>query len=179
MKVLLAMLLLSFLSVSCGKKNSSGGSKGPESDWSTLADDGFSNSSYQQEQRIASTYLSALKSEFRDHRSKIRKSVGEQNFRLIEQRLSYLQVKTERRVMEEYRSRQVVSSFFDGYTMTIYIGTEERAHSWRFLLKDRSSRTNGMLYNDILKLRNGSNFQYDRFNLSQTNRSYRFEFRVR
>lgn len=174
MKLLVPMLLLALMAVSCGKKNSSGG-KGSDNlaNWDTLEDDTNSSTSYDVEQKISNAYLKALKQVFKQKRAQLRKKVGTYAYEQIQSKLQYLQITAESRVMEEYVTRKVVSSFYDGYTMTIYTGTAEKAHSWRFLLKNRNDKTTAKLYNDLLQLRNSSSY-YDQYNSSSSSysRSY-------
>ncbi len=158
MKALLPLILLSVLAVSCGNKNSTGStSKNHDSD--PLVNPGQNSYlTYDQEQALGRKYVTAAHDVFSDNKSKIIRRYGRHNYDIIRNKLAnlYIELIYQRLIDEAGKN---VHSYYDGYKLQLYIGSDIPNLSWRRMLKDRDSRVNDKIYNDLISLRTNGNYR--------------------
>jgi hypothetical protein len=182
MKALLPLLLLSLLAVSCGNKNSTGNSKG-NSEIDFLENTDTTYLTYSQEQSLERRYLSLARSVLANNKSKIIRRYGRYTFDLIKTRLNTLNIQLTYQRIIDLDTNKTLDSFYDGYTLLLYIGNEVAQHNWKLKLRERNESVNAKIYEDLISLRtNGgyrrSNSFYRKSSSSANggNASFHYEF---
>lgn len=167
MKRLLPLLLLSVLAVSCGNKNSSGGSHSSSNPYST-GDSNFDAMSIEEEQNFGASYLRVANEILKARQKQIIARYGQYNYDIIRDRLNSLQVNISYPIIYDMDSGKNIASFYDGYTMMLYVGNDIPKLNWRKNLS--SSEGKERIYEDLLTLRtNGGYRASNRFYKTRSN----------
>ncbi len=167
MKSLITLFLLACLSVSCGSKNSSGGSSdGQDTSYSNLTEQLLT---FDQENTFIQHFRDISRDVLNQNRANIVNRYGQSIFDNLSNQIATMDVRPSYELLIDNYGQSVDSGLM-GDTIALYVGIERSDLSWRYLIDHRTDAINQQILNMLLSSENVSGYSYRRFKSSRKTR---------